>query len=256
LSIVKKGGPCPRRPPSDKIAAEFAKAYLDVDVGHITTKKITDCMTEDQYKTIIAANTSHKKKDVKLYDDSLVGVDLPKQGAMNAAQYRVALRSFTYTKYWKPVIHPLGAQVSAGIRTEFPIGFAIVEFLTHRPVTVLKAPPGDTTVASASYITATSSIGLPDAIVFAEQKDPDQVYYVVSHEMGHTFWLKHWENAPGSTPADHDKADHNCAMSYPTTSATYPHQRAGIYTPHFCGKCNLKLRGWDIDKAGFPADSS
>ena len=33
------------------------------------------------------------------------------------------------------------------------------------------------------------------------------------------------------------------------------HYQPGRYKPHFCGKCNLKLRGWDITGTGMPEDS-
>jgi hypothetical protein len=239
-----------------EIAAEFNKAYLDVDVGGIVTKKMRDVMTESQYKKIVSENTSHKKSDVKLLDDALVGVKLPKQGSMNAADYKDALKTFTSDEYWKKIVYVLREQLSANIRKDFPTGFVVIEFLTHQPVTLLKAPPGDKTVLDASYVTWSFSIGLPDSTIFADQRDPDKVYYVVSHEMGHNFWLKHWEHAGGSRPQDHDKVDHNCSMSYSSSSCAHAHHRPGSYTPHFCGKCNLKLRGWDIDQPGIPADST
>ena len=239
-----------------EIADEFKKAYLDMDVGGIATKKISDVLTESQYKQIVADNTSHKKKDIKLVDDALVGVDLPKQGSMNAADYRTALKTFTSDNYWKKIRYVLREQLSANIRKDFPTGFVVVEFLTHRPVKLLKAPPADNTVLQANYVTWSFSIGLPDSTIFADQKDPDKVYYVVSHEMGHNLWLKHWEHAGGSQPEDHDQDDHNCTMSYSSGNCAHAHHRPGIYTPHFCGKCNLKLRGWDIDQAGIPDDST
>ena len=93
-------------------------------------------------------------------------------------------------------------------------------------------------------------------MIFVDQKDPDKVYYVVAHEMGHNLWLKHWEHAGGSVAADHDSADQNCIMSYSSSSCPDAHHRPGTYTPHFCGKCNLKLRGWNIDAAGIPANST
>ena len=34
------------------------------------------------------------------------------------------------------------------------------------------------------------------------------------------------------------------------------HYRTGSYKPHFCGKCNLKLRGWDISAGVLPEDST
>lgn len=239
-----------------EIADEFKKAYVEVDVGAIVTKKISEVLTEGQYKKIVADNTEHKKKDVKLLDDALVGVKLPKQDSMSGADYKLALKTFTSDNYWNKIVYVLREQLSENIRKEHPTGFIVAEFLTHRPVTVLKAPPGNKTVVDANHVTWSFSIGLPDSMIFADQKDPDKVYYVVAHEMGHNFWLKHWEHAGGSKAKDHDTADHNCAMSYSSASCAHPHHRPGQYTPHLCGQCNLKLRGWDIDHADIPADST
>jgi hypothetical protein len=240
----------------DKIRAEFEKAWIELDVAGAVALRIDQVLTEKQYKVLVADHTSHKKKDVKLLRDSLVGVKLPAQGSLTRKKYRDALKTFCNDDYWSNIVYPLREQLSKNIRPNFPVGFVLVDFFTHRPVDVLKAPPGDKTVADAGYITWTSSYGLPDSTVFADMKDPDKVYYVVAHEFGHNFWLHHYEHAGGSKPGEHDTADHNCLMSYSSQTCAHAHHRQGTYTPHFCGKCNLRLRGWDIDAAGIPADSS
>ncbi|MCA8959049.1 MAG: OmpA family protein [Planctomycetes bacterium] len=242
-----------------KVVTEYDKAHVEVDTGSIAVKPITDFLKESEYKEIVADNTSHKKKDVKLDPSSLVGVKLPKQGSMKASDYRAALRSFTNDNYWDKIYKDLRKKLSENIRKEHPTGFIVVDFLTHHPVNIQTHPPGNTTVSAANtnYVTWTFSIGLPDSVIFADQKDPDQVYYVVAHEMGHNFWLKHWEHTGKSqVNNDHDQADHNCIMSYSSGTCAHAHHRPGTYTPHFCGQCNLKLRGWDIDEAAVPADSS
>ncbi|AEI64845.1 hypothetical protein [Corallococcus macrosporus] len=76
--------------------------------------------------------------------------------------------------------------------------------------------------------------------------------FVFTHEVGHCFWLTHHEAASGVVPQHHDQFDHNCMMSYPDWDGRrpqYPHQAPATFDPHFCGKCNLKLRGWDITHA-------
>ncbi len=238
------------------IATEFGKAYLDVDVGHITAKNMADVITEDQYKTIVADHTSHKKRDVHLLPDAMVGVEVPKQGSMNAAAYRTALKTFVNDNYAAKIRYALREQLSANIRKDYPSGFVLVEFRSHHPVRVLKAPPADNTVVNASYVAGISSVGLPDSVAYINQEDRDKVYYVVSPEMGHCFWLHHWEHAPGSTADDHDQQDHNCTMSYPAAACPHPNHRTGVYTPHFCGKCNLRLRGWNIAHVDSPDESS
>jgi hypothetical protein len=89
-------------------------------------------------------------------------------------------------------------------------------------------------------------MGIIDQAVDA---NPD---YVFTHEVGHCFWLTHHENARGEVKQHHDLYDHNCMMSYPhwgRRAPTYAHQVPRLYDPTFCGKCNLKLRGWDITHA-------
>jgi len=242
----------------DKIEEEFGKAYLDLDVKHSASKPVTDVLTEAQYKAIVKGHTKHHNPaKIRLDPDSLVGVDLPVQGNLNAKQYKKALRSFVNDNYWDKIYEPLRKRLSENIRKDFPNGFIVIEFLAHKPLNIQKDPKnGDFTVSAANtgFVTWTFSIGLSDSVVFADQKDPDKVYYVVSHEMGHNFWLLHWENTGESNGSNHDRKDHDCVMSYSDGTA-FPHQTPGVYTPHFCGKCNLKLRGWDITHKGIPKDS-
>ena len=73
---------------------------------------------------------------------------------------------------------------------------------------------------------------------------PEKFDYIVAHEMAHCLGLLHYENAGDQNPNDHDLADHNCVMSYSSNNPA--HQRADVYSPMFCGKCNLKLRGWSV----------
>jgi hypothetical protein len=102
------------------------------------------------------------------------------------------------------------------------------------------------------YVSWTFSVGLPDSVIYIDQKDPDFTYFVLAHEMGHNLFLQHWENTSNPTGPDHDQGDHNCLMSYSSKTSSMDFQRPGIYTPHFCGKCNLKLRGWDVTHVGVP----
>lgn len=236
-----------------QVREEFDKAYVDLDVSKIAASPITAFLSNADYQKVVTKHTSHKAKDVTLDPSALVGVALPAQGNMNAINYESAIDTFVNANYWDKIYQELSLVLSENIRKKHPVGFIIADFLTHVPVNIQKAPPANTTVVKANHVAWTFSIGLPDSIVFADQKDPDKVYYVVSHEMGHNFWLQHWENS-GGVAADHDTKDHNCSMSY-STSPPPAHQAPGIYTPHFCGQCNLKLRGWDIDHASMPGSS-
>lgn len=80
--------------------------------------------------------------------------------------------------------------------------------------------------------------------------------HLFTHELGHGLFLKHDKNAPDFVRADHDQSDDNCVMSYiydpdspPADNCdkvNHDHYHPGRFDPEFCGKCNLKLRGWNI----------
>jgi hypothetical protein len=106
-------------------------------------------------------------------------------------------------------------------------------------------------------------IGLTQGVVvLANSMYPEYSdQFLVSHEMGHSRFLHHHEtgqhkqpdpnhvNDDSDNPDDHDLRDHNCTMCYPFGVPSRPGltwQPAGIEKSAFCGKCILKLRGWDI----------
>ncbi|MEM7155198.1 MAG: hypothetical protein AAF799_20285 [Myxococcota bacterium] len=91
-----------------------------------------------------------------------------------------------------------------------------------------------------------SCTGDRDMHVILWDHRPEHFDYIVAHEMAHCLGLRHYENAGDQNPNDHDTADHNCVMSYSSNNPA--HQRPAVYSPMFCGKCNLKLRGWKVDQ--------
>jgi hypothetical protein len=101
-------------------------------------------------------------------------------------------------------------------------------------------------------------------------------YALAVHELAHCMFLLHWKNAPTAAKDNHDQADDNCMMSYPvfykfaevneddrrtflnkkyqgSELSTFGHYCYDKFTPHFCGKCNLQLRGWKLQGGGIPA---
>ena len=246
-----------------KIRTEFQKSFLDVDVDNIETKKMSGVLTLKQYQDLVVANTKHKDPSkISLFDDAMVGVDLPSQGNDDADTYKQTLKAFTHSNYNSKIQTPLGRLLSSVIRKDHPTGFIICNFLLHKPVDI-KNNPGkkDTKVTNGNkrFITWGGSIGLPDSVILLDQRDPDHVYYVVSHEMGHNLYLLHWENTGENNTANHDQNDHNCTMSYSDFSFAskghFAHQAPGVYSPHFCGKCNLSIRGWDVTQPGMKSKS-
>ncbi|MBI2685631.1 MAG: peptidoglycan-binding protein [Acidobacteria bacterium] len=235
-----------------QIAAEFEKAYLDVDTAGVTTKLIKDVITEAEYVAVVHKQAAFAAAHAVLHDNAFTGLDTPAQ-TVPAATYQAALRT-EYVTFQRAIREDLGDLIGSKLRPDFPAGFIVLTFMPRVPVDVKEDPgTGKNTVVNAGFIPGALSTSLDSGIILADQKDRDKVYYVVGHEMGHGYWLQHYENAPGSAPGEHDTNDHNCIMSY--TPGALPHQAAGTYTPHFCGKCNLKLRGWNLQAAGLPANS-
>ncbi len=238
------------------IAAEFAKAHIELDTGSSVSKTITSLITPAEFATAAASGGVGAAPAHTLSATKYFGRALPAQGSTTAAVYRNILSAAVYTNYAKQNFRAVGALIAKKIRATDPVGFIFVNVFMHEPVNILASPPTNNTVVKAAYITWGGSEGLADSTIMCDMKDPDKVYYVYAHEMGHNLFLLHHENA-GDSPhaADHDTADHNCLMSYSAAAPAPAHQREGIYTPHLCGKCNLKLRGWDILGASMPAHS-
>jgi hypothetical protein len=76
------------------------------------------------------------------------------------------------------------------------------------------------------------------------------------HEMGHTLYLRHqftganWLHASASFREDHDSLT---TVANPTTvppPVVYDRCVMGYLAceGEFCGKCHLKIRGWDISQ--------
>ena len=138
----------------------------------------------------------------------------------------------------------------------------INSFLSHKPINIRNDPAnGDNTITTENrqFVNWSGSIGLPDSVILVDQMDPDFVSYVIEHGMGHNFYLLHWENSGEANLKNHDLSDHNCTMSYSDPDFAKvghrKHQEPGVYKPHFCGKCNLALRGWDVTAANMAAKS-
>lgn len=94
-------------------------------------------------------------------------------------------------------------------------------------------------------------------VLIAKETDMERGH-LYAHELAHCLFLSHWqlqnENITNdfSHPEDHDIADNNCIMSYSKYDGSYAasHFAKDAFKPEFCGKCNLRLRGWDL--AGLP----
>ena len=236
----------------DLIHNEYKAAYVDLDVTNMTKAKIADLITEKQYQDIVIAKTANKDRSkISLKETAVYGLTLPTQNAgEDPDDYRTRLNTLTGDNYWKLIADSIVEALADSIRLKAPIGFVVMNFHTHVAVDVKET---DGSVDQADYISWTASYGKPDSHAMIDMKDVDKVYYVVGHEMGHNLYLRHSENTTDKPPGHHDTDDHNCIMGYSSSSSGLAHQAPSTFEPHLCGKCNLKLRGWDMDL--LPGDS-
>ncbi|HWC99281.1 MAG TPA: carboxypeptidase-like regulatory domain-containing protein [Candidatus Sulfopaludibacter sp.] len=237
----------------DLVKAEFARAHVELDTSSVATKNISDVLTTADYLAQLQASGLTAQPGMTVKPNAYFGGPTPPQGNMNAGQYRTLLQGFAAEHGFFDRSSPLvGAEISKKVRAEFPVGIILITINQHEPVDVQTDPAhGNHSVLQSNrqFVAGYNSVGLPDGVIFLDLQDPEKVYYVTAHEMGHLFFLRHWENAKDTHPTFHDLNDHNCLMSYGVDPAlgrvALPFQTQGRFTPHFCGKCNLGLRGWE-----------
>ena len=117
-----------------------------------------------------------------------------------------------------------------------------------------------------------AAFGGLNGVVMLDQGLKSPFHSLAAHEAGHCMFLQHFKNAPSPVLVNHDTADDNCMMSYPylvrerefqaaeqkavarvrfhyddsSQLSLKPHYGYDVFKPHFCGKCNLQLRGWHL----------
>ncbi len=141
-----------------------------------------------------------------------------------------------------------------------PEGYVILDFRTHPPISgkdwnpALAGGVGDfqatANPAARNYIDPYRGFDLIDGAVTMSVDNPFDVNCYLAHECGHARYLQHHkfvdltEASPFGTSAHdthHDADQDRCIMSY-----TKPPDTPAQWTYHFCGKCILRMRGWDV----------
>ncbi len=141
-----------------------------------------------------------------------------------------------------PVLR-LNSLIQRNVRRKGLEGFFVLDYAMYKNLPLKKKVQLDPVAFG------DKSVGFYDRFAVVNHLAPGYPPYIYAHEMAHCLWLRHHEGVrePEESKVDHDQADHNCMMSYTSPKPeTHPHQTPEAYRPHFCGKCNLKLRGWDV----------
>lgn len=239
--------------PWSQVKKEFLAAGICLDVDNIVSRRIAELITEEEYRDLVTKHTNYKNRDeIRLDPDSLLAVAVASQGQTPGNQYQVDLYEIL-DEFTTKIRGPLLELLRSRLRPEFPRGFIAVDFAPHPPVNVIQDPNselGPNNRQLPDYSSPGSSLGLTDASLLIQSLPIQRYPYdLLAHEMGHCFFLKHWRHGDPEYPELHDTSDNNCTMC--TTSAACSHGLHGLELTqgHFCGKCNLQLRGWDIENA-------
>jgi hypothetical protein len=132
------------------------------------------------------------------------------------------------------------------------------------------------TIDRQPFVLDSVAFGGLNGVVLLDQGLASEFHSLIAHEIAHCAFLHHWRNTDPSVRENHDVNDDNCLMSYPFIfkQADYSEAVAKDYLnrrfpgnvlspkahycldnfkPHFCGKCNLQLRGWRVRVFPLPA---
>jgi len=188
---------------------------------------------------------------------AVYGGAIPAQGAAETALAYVN-RARTVMQNWcRDPINALLKVIHDHARLTSPEGFVIFDFRVHDPITGRDPDgaggfkPGLPANPAARNVTS----GVPGYVrcsgaVTMNVDNPYNVNCYLCHECGHARFLYHHtfvNEAPSSGTATSANASHHdadqpkCTMSYAVPPDT-PDQ----WRYHFCGKCLLRLRGWDV----------
>lgn len=222
----------------DAVRREYATSYVDLDTSAVATCSITDFFDDERYVAWLRAGLGD------FYDQLFPDFFVPRVSAaamFTAIEEEPGLYFSMLTG--ERVLDMLARHLGPRVRARFPQGLVCV---THRVCDPTKNPPA-------------VSIGLENGMCLLDHSTPGQGYHIVAHELGHCLWLNHGHHtirSPNLHPqaemvSEHDPSDHSCMMEYTKDDdVAYPHRHVDRFAPHFCGKCNLKLRGWHVQAVG------
>jgi len=241
---------------------EYQKLVRDNFAPSVVDIKAGAGITDDQTNAFVDAVLPGKKKlfwrKFNLKENYLYGRDLPPQGDLTGDEYKAAINSLLYgdSGFVGAMAEKTSYFVATKIRPKVATGHISIAFKSHKPVTVIDDPSlaKPAQVKEQDYVCSNfSSMGNADGVVFYDLGDIDRHAYVTAHEFGHHQFLYHHFVDATDDETLHDTNDDNCIMSY-TGAAT---RVEGVFDPLFCGKCNLRLRGWNVSAPhiNFPAGS-
>ena len=244
----------------------YEEGYNELDIDDLETKNIDEVITEAEFQTVCNATNGPAPvgDNYTLKNNGVYGLTLPNQTTLglNAAQYRQRLEQICDQFINNITNVQLQQLINDNLRDSCPEGWIVMMVNMCEPVNVLADPAnGNNTVVNANWVPTVVALGLEFGIAMIDNTFDDSDGFLIAHEMAHCRQLLHHEtNGSGNSDVaeDHDLNDHNCIMCYPHGIASRPGltwNDGDATQPRFCGKCNIKVRGWDIRQPGMPPQS-
>jgi peptidoglycan hydrolase-like protein with peptidoglycan-binding domain len=211
---------------------------------------ITNHCTVATYKNAVNAPGNPHGIDVSRF---VIDDPLPRNPGESAAAYKARVDSEVNT-IWKSINPHIVKQLETKLRPKKPEGLIVLDFKVGNPARVNAEGIPSKAVGSSAAWADKRGITMINVAITMDQDT------LMAHEIGHNMYLSHWQ-VPATDgyrrPIDHDQSDNNCMMSYAWYLVGRPAVNADGMKFHgrFCGKCNLKLRGWHIAGPGMPVKS-
>jgi hypothetical protein len=237
-----------------KVAEAYARAYVELSVeptGKIARHHIGDGSWRNAINYARSKTPGQPKDTSQRYD---IGALFP--NVNNTAGLLNVLQPGPYAAA-KGAAFPNPPAAAATVSADWQAlvdAFltTLMRFFTENAapgLVVVQAPSGDAITASGGASLTTSGIAVVTRGCFLFYGSgtygagmPYNLEANTLHEMGHCLFMPHqWTDkaatgaVSGGVPGEHDYKDY-CIMSY---------QKNVLNFYDYCGRCNLKLRGWD-----------
>ncbi len=256
-----------------EIASAYSLSHYVLETGNVTRYRIEDLLSSEkerlEYIDLVAKHFPHyKKSDMRFDPNGLYPFAIRAQKSTETPEeFRTELRSllsdFSDEPNFQDDLALLLHNKVAARREPGAIVFRpnwVRPTKVHKPIPVLGLK---NIFKSEEYLPGFVCLGLPKGVALLDNgmTDKEQDGFLYVHEMGHCRYLMHHEtrgNGMSDIPEDHDLADKNCTMCYPNGIKSRPGlswNKGDKTESRFCGKCILKLRGWDVRAAKLPASS-
>ncbi len=263
----------PRNIDWNAVAGEFAQAFCELDATTVTAVTGTN-FVNNQLSTVPLPMIvqPYFGETLTFAGTALFPYTIPAQGSTNASAYKRRVTADMGTKITTNMMQVFAEAVAQVMNTTRTPGSIIIQGKWVPTITVRDTSwffPGPDEQWDPRFC----CIGLARGVVILNNAMYNDYHdrFIVAHEMSHSRFLRHHEtgndpqpdnvghvNDVSDNPGDHDLNDHNCTMSYPSGVVTRPNLSWATNAqtrPGFCGKCLLKLRGWNVSDAVLPRQS-